>query len=86
MRHPQGYICIADPEAGVDEIDTFTCRHCQRIVPVRARQNPAALGGFCRTCDALICGKCVGGSCVPFMRQVERMEEAYYRRRQRERL
>jgi hypothetical protein len=75
---PQGYLCISDPEAGNFESDTYTCRHCQRIVWRRGD------GGFCRTCDSMICNKCVGKDCVPFMKKIEEMEERYYRYRQSE--
>jgi hypothetical protein len=81
MRRAHGYLCISDPIAGTREADTFTCAHCQRIVICRVR-DPAALGGYCRHCDRLVCAKCAGGDCVPFLKRIEALEERDYRRRQ----
>lgn len=81
MRNAQGYACIMDPESGTQERDTFTCNHCQRITHVKARCSPTDAGGLCYVCNGLICKNCVGKECVPFMKQVEAMEERDYRRR-----
>jgi hypothetical protein len=86
MRSARGWLCIADPDAGTQEADTSTCAHCQRITVIKAGADPATLGGYCRQCDALVCQRCVGGDCLPFLKQIEAMEERYYRRRQLEQL
>jgi hypothetical protein len=80
MRNAGGFACITS-EDGVQEADTFSCKHCQRITHVKPRQDPAELGGFCRQCYSLICKHCVGKECLPFMKWVEQVEEADYRRR-----
>jgi hypothetical protein len=84
MRRAQGWLIVTNTDGSTDEADTFTCAHCQKIVPCRAKQSPYELGGFCRLCDRLICSKCAGRDCAPFMRQIEAAEEREYRRRQYE--
>jgi hypothetical protein len=62
---------------GVQEMDSFTCAHCQRITFVGARTNPEDLGGRCTCCDKLICKGCVGKTCRPIERWLEQMESKY---------
>lgn len=64
----------ADGPAGTEEADTFTCNHCQRVVFVRPRCDPADAGGLCRQCDGLICPACIGKVCDPWEKQMQRME------------
>jgi hypothetical protein len=72
---PRGYLIITDPDAPTKEWDTFTCCHCQRIVPIRPRAPASECGGFCRLCFKEICGTCADkGSCDPFEKQLERIE------------
>jgi hypothetical protein len=75
MRRPGGYAVITDPDAPVREIDTFTCGHCNRVVHVPPRCDPATLGGQCKMCMTLICPACAGKpGCDPFEKKLERME------------
>ena len=75
MRKPQGYLIGLGPEGVISESDSFTCAHCQRVVIVKPRCDPADMGGHCRICDKLICKRCVAyGQCVPWEKQMERME------------
>ncbi|HEY8926409.1 MAG TPA: hypothetical protein VIU64_18635 [Polyangia bacterium] len=79
MRRPQGYATIVDPDKPTVERDTFTCAHCNCIVTVEPRQDPATMGGVCRMCSssspAYICAACVDlGTCVPFERRLEAEE------------
>ena len=75
MRRPGGYIRISDPEKPLFEQDTFTCKHCNAIVPVKPRQDPSEMGGFCRLCYGHICKRCsIVGSCTPFEKKVEDIE------------
>jgi hypothetical protein len=75
MRRAGGYAVITEGDGGRREADTFSCSHCQRIVFVRARQDPSELGGFCRACMRHICGPCADvGSCTPFEKMLERVE------------
>lgn len=86
MRRPQGHAQVF--EAGIapsrdpglealslhGECDTFTCAHCQHIVHVPPRADPASCGGLCGHCNGLICPKCVGKECRPFLQQLEEAE------------
>lgn len=90
MRRPDGYVTIVgDFRAGdvtvVDpltrqrhvatEIDTFSCGHCQRIVHVPPRADPASVGGGCYVCQRNICPRCVNlGFCRPWEEMIASME------------
>lgn len=76
MRNAGGYAVITSPDR-VDEMDTFTCSHCNSIRHVRARQDPASIGGLCKVCMGLICERCVGGACDPFVEKLKREEARY---------
>jgi hypothetical protein len=74
MRKPQGYATEVSP-AGSRELDTFTCSHCQRIVPVKPLAAPEDFGGLCKVCMKLICPGCVKlGSCLTWEAKMEKME------------
>ena len=69
-----GYMLASGPD-GTDEADHFTCFHCQKVVFVKPRCDPADMGGLCRVCDKLICPACVAKmQCDPWEKQMERME------------
>lgn len=56
-----------------EEDDVKTCTHCQAILLMRRWKH---YGGFCRQCNAPICGRCgermeVFG-CEPFLKKMER--------------
>jgi hypothetical protein len=74
MLRPRGYAYLSDPEAGVKEWDTITCAHCNRVTHVQARQRPEDIGGLCKQCMGLICPRCVGEPCVPFLKRLDEME------------
>ena len=77
MRNPGGYASTWGVGWGdLDtEADTFTCGHCQRIVTVKPKCDPADAGGLCYQCDALVCTRCAdAGICVPFEEMLARME------------
>lgn len=74
MLRPQGYATLTGPD-GVVECDTSVCAHCNAITHVKPRQDPATIGGLCKCCMGLICPRCVGGECVPFMKKIERWEQ-----------
>lgn len=80
MRRPQGYAVITTPGVPTQEFDTFTCKHCQRIVLVQPNRDMITTdGGFCHKCFGLICDTCAAkGVCTPFERQLE-AEEARWR-------
>lgn len=80
MRNAQGYACISSPD-GISEVDTFTCFHCQHVVHVKPKMDPAEMGGLCKQCMKLVCPHCVGKGCTPFLKKLERMEARYHMRR-----
>ena len=76
MLRPQGYAVVSYDDGRVVERDTFTCAHCQRVVFVKPRQDPATLGGWCGCCSTLICSTCeADGRCTPFEKRLEEIEE-----------
>ncbi len=74
MRRPGGYGHWFNGQGRDLERDTFTCKHCNSVVFVEPFQDPAAAGGWCMNCAALICRECAGRECRPFERQLEREE------------
>jgi hypothetical protein len=58
------------------EAETQLCAHCQRLMIIRASSPDMKpyYGEVCRKCMKRICPLCLGKSCVPFMRQIEKME------------
>ena len=74
MRRPGGYACISEPDRPPQEFDTFTCAHCNRVTHVKARHDPADIGGLCKQCMGLIRPACVGEACVPFLKRLDEME------------
>ena len=75
MRNAGGYSCITDPDLGTIESDTFTCKHCNRVVMVKPKTSPTDAGGMCGMCAGLICPACVAdGRCLPFEERLARME------------
>ena len=76
MRNPHGYATLTS-ENGVAECDTTTCAHCNAITHVRPGEKPEDIGGLCKVCMGLICPKCVGGACVPFLKRIEQEEARY---------
>ena len=82
MRKPGGLILAYDIEGRVDETDTFTCGHCNKVVAVAANANPDDLGGMCRCCQRMICPRCVDlGRCDPIEEKLKRAEASYHARR-----
>jgi hypothetical protein len=71
---PGGYGVETSPDGKVKEQDSFTCKHCNRVVFVNARQHPEDAGGFCSLCSGLICPHCVGKGCDTFEAKLERLE------------
>jgi hypothetical protein len=80
MRNPGGYLQISC-DGVVHERDSFTCNHCNRVSFVKPKQDPADLGGLCKTCMGLICSACVGQECRTLMARIEAAEASYHARR-----
>lgn len=83
MRRPGGYSIITDPALNSPlEADTFTCAHCNSIVTVKPRCDPAEMGGRCYVCDALVCQDCAQKRvCDPLEEKLKRAEASYHARR-----
>ena len=71
---PGGHIEVSGPGPGAGASDCYTCFHCQQIVEVQAKQDPASIGGLCYVCMRLICPSCVGNGCHPFEKKLEAWE------------
>jgi len=80
MLKPQGYAIATGPD-GVREWDTTTCAHCNAVTHIQSGCRPEDIGGLCKVCMGLICPKCVGKTCVPFLKKLERLEARYNARR-----
>lgn len=78
-----GWLVTTDKESGREIVnETFTCRHCQKIVVVPPKASPTDLGGLCRMCDKMICPACVSnGTCSPFEENMRRQAASYHARR-----
>ena len=78
----RGYLRSVDADGSTHENDTFTCRHCQRVVDVPHMGKPEDVGGLCTICMGAICPRCVAkGACDPFEEKLKRMEASYQARR-----
>jgi hypothetical protein len=76
-----GYAVLSGP-SGIQEADTFTCAHCQRIEHMPPKSQPPK-GGMCRLCMKLVCENCIAsGICDPFEKKLERIEKQDRFRRQ----
>lgn len=74
MRRAGGYAFISSPDGIQDEHDTFTCKHCNKIVHVMPKAKPEDLGGLCKVCMGLTCPQCSGLGCRPFEEQLKQWE------------
>lgn len=78
-----GYISIVDPVEGNREYETFTCFHCQHLIHFATRAQLSERSGGCSMCSRVICLPCVEkGSCTPWEKQIEHMENRERFRRQ----
>lgn len=74
MRNAGGYGVLFGPNGVQHEVDTFTCAHCNKVVVVKPKCDPADLGGNCRLCMKLVCPRCVDLGCTPFEKKLEQWE------------
>lgn len=74
MRNPGGYSIVIEPGKRDVEHDTFTCKHCCKVVFVKPMCDPADMGGRCTCCNGLICKHCVGKGCDPLEEKLRRWE------------
>lgn len=77
MRTPGGHLICSGPD-GVTTTDTFTCFHCNCIVLVPTKADPAEIGGMCHLCMKLVCPRCVAAAaCTPFEKKLDAIERRY---------
>jgi hypothetical protein len=81
MRNPGGYLRIECEDGRIIELDSVTCSHCNRIIPVKPGQGVDTLGGYCGGCSKYVCANCVGKGCDEIERKLERWEASYHARR-----
>lgn len=67
----QGYATLYDPDKGLKECDTHTCNHCNKIIHLPTNKHIEEVGDFCRACMRVICDRCAGHPCIPFLRKLE---------------
>ncbi len=66
---------VDDHKIEAKNIDTFTCSHCNCLVFVKPRCDPADMGGLCWSCNKLICPTCANKQvCTPWEKTMELME------------
>jgi hypothetical protein len=58
-----GFLETIGPD-GTMRADTFKCQHCQFTVSFKPFCDPAEFGGYCRSCDNLICKNCCNRPCI----------------------
>jgi len=89
MRNPGSYLSVSAEDKlfrkirfqgkiieDAEEVDCFTCQHCNKIVPVKPMCDPADAGGLCKQCMGLICEQCYGKrDCTPLMKKIEQVED-----------
>lgn len=82
MPKAQGYAYITEPGQAIRETDCFTCNHCNSIIHSPVNKKIEEVGDFCRSCMKVICLRCAGKGCRPFLKQVEAQEERAFRLRE----
>ena len=68
----EGYAIITDDWGATQEMDTFTCCHCNGIQFIRPGSGTQR--GYCYNCNHPTCGRERCLNCVPFERMIEEME------------
>jgi hypothetical protein len=80
-QRPGSVVEITGPDGTVVEMHCVVCAHCQRMTNVPSLRRLADFSDVCRGCMRLVCDKCAGGPCTPWLKQVEAMEDrARFRR------
>jgi hypothetical protein len=70
-----GLIEISNSDGTTTRIPTFTCCHCGNVFQVPAKEADM---GFCLKCfrrECIGCGTKLNGRCLPWERQIERIEK-----------
>jgi hypothetical protein len=89
IRGATGYATTFDPDTRMQEHDTTTCGHCQRVIFTKPHtastvylvlDRPSLTwreeaGAFCRVCMRPVCLAChAHGGCRPWEAMIERAE------------
>lgn len=71
-----GYLHVWSEGKIIRECDTFTCQHCNQIVPVPPMCRPNDVpGGQCKGCMGLVCTSCYDkGGCTTIEKWCEEQE------------
>jgi hypothetical protein len=83
-----GYATIVDPDHSTIKYDTVQCGHCDAVIYLKPGSGITVymivhrdgrwteeMGAFCRVCMRPVCLQCHDiGACLPFEKQLERME------------
>lgn len=77
-----GGVGILTCDGKTAEVATSTCAHCSAITEIPDPRRAQERIDFCRMCMKCICLRCYGKPCTPWMKRIERAEEAAYRRDQ----
>ncbi len=77
MKRANGYAVSCVDGVVVEETDTFSCGHCNGIVPIRPFQNDA---DACLACDTHICPACAAAlarslRCVSLEKRLDMIEK-----------
>jgi hypothetical protein len=81
MRKARGYLVTRQDGKIINEVDTFTCCHCDKIVdtPPGKSATSDGIGAWCHCCNAPMCLQCVGKGCTPIERWLEQCDiDAHY--------
>lgn len=75
MLRPGGYTFETDLDGHVSEGESYTCKHCNKVVFVKPFERPEDIGGRCTCCNGLMCLECTGKQrCDPLEAKLERWE------------
>ena len=81
MLKAGGYLIFTNHDGLTEEQDTFSCAHCNRIVPVPPMSVQSTFNCFCRKCDKPICPECDAKmaatlTCEPFEKWLDMKERS----------
>ena len=75
MGRVGGYGILTGSSAEIEELDTFTCCHCNGVQFIRPGSGTQR--GYCFNCNQPTCGKERCLNCIPFERKMEEMENRH---------
>lgn len=76
MRKAGGWGFLTQPDGKVEEHETYTCKHCNRVTRVKPRERAEDIGGLCKTCMGLLCPRCSAiPGCYPLEKRIEQQLE-----------